>query len=45
LCGHILDLIVNVLDEAVMGDGSLSGRKHGLFLCKENVLLVLGEIA
>ena len=40
-----LDLIVNVLDETVMRDGSLSGRKHGLFLGKENVLLVLGEFA
>ena len=40
-----LDLIVNVLDETVMSDGSLCGRKHGLFLGKENVLLVLCEFA
>lgn len=40
-----LDLIVNILDETVMRDGSLSGRKHGLFLGKENVLLVLCEFA
>jgi len=39
------DLIVNVLDELVMNDGSLSSRKHGLFLGKENVLLMLGEFA
>ena len=45
LCVNVLDLVVNALDEAVMRDGSLSGRKHGLFLCKEHVLLVLGEIA
>lgn len=30
---------------AVKGDGSLSGRKHGLFLSEENILLVLGERA
>lgn len=29
----------------VKGDGSLSGRKHGLFLSEENVLLVLSEFA
>ena len=29
-----LDLIINVLDESVMSDGSLCGRKHGLFLCE-----------
>lgn len=40
-----LDLIINVLDESVMRDGSLSCRKHGLFLCEENVLLVLCELA
>ena len=28
-----------------MRDGGLCCRKHGLFLCKENVLLVLSEIA
>ena len=28
---------------AVKSDGSLSGRKHGLFLSEENVLLVLSE--
>jgi hypothetical protein len=27
-----LKLIVNVMDELVMRDGGLSGRKHGLFL-------------
>ena len=41
----IPDLIVNVLDELVMNDGGLSCRKHGLFLSKENVLLMLGELA
>jgi hypothetical protein len=30
--GYVLDLIINVLDEPVMSDGSLRGRKHGLFL-------------
>lgn len=30
---------------AVKSDGSLSGRKHGLFLSEENILLVLGERA
>ena len=45
LCIDILDLIVNVLDELVMNDGGLSCRKHGLFLSKENVLLMLGEFA
>jgi hypothetical protein len=29
-----LDLIINVVYEPVMSDGSLSGRKHGLFLGK-----------
>jgi len=29
----------------VKGDGSLSGRKHGLFLSEENILLVLSEFA
>ena len=28
---------------AVKSDGSLSGRKHGLFLSEENILLVLSE--
>ena len=32
--GDVLDLIINVLDESVMSDGSLCGRKHGLFLCE-----------
>ena len=45
LRGDVLDLLVNVLDEAVMGDGGLCGREHGLFLCEENVLLVLSEVA
>jgi hypothetical protein len=45
LCLNVLDLVVNALDEPVMRDGSLSGREHGLFLCEEHVLLVLGEIA
>ena len=39
------DLIINVLDELVMNDERLSGRKHGLFLGEENVLLMLGEFA
>jgi len=43
--GDALDLIINVLYEPVMSDGSLCGRKHGLFLGKENVLLVLCEFA
>lgn len=41
----IPDLIVNVFDELVMKDGGLCGRKHGLFLGEENVLLMLGEVA
>ena len=45
LRGDVLNLVVNVLDEAVMGDGSLCGREHGLFLGEENVLLVLCEVA
>jgi len=45
LCMNVLDLFVNALDEPVMRDGSLSCREHGLFLCEENVLLVLGEVA
>jgi hypothetical protein len=45
LCVNVLYLVINALDEPVMRDGSLSCREHGLFLCKENVLLVLGEIA
>ena len=45
LCIHILDLMVNVEDEFVMRNGGLSGRKHGLFLGEENVLLMLGEFA
>jgi hypothetical protein len=40
-----LDLILNILDETVMSDGSLCGRKHGLFLGEENVLLVLCELS
>jgi len=40
LCMHVLDLCVNALDEAVMGDGGLCGGKHGAFLREENVLLV-----
>ena len=42
---NILDLMVNVDDEFVMRNGGLSGRKHGLFLGEENVLLMLGELA
>ena len=42
---YALDLIINVLYETIMSYGSLSGRKHGLFLGKENVLLVLGKFA
>jgi hypothetical protein len=34
LRGDVLDLIVNALNEPVMGDGSLCGGKHGLFLCE-----------
>ena len=45
LCIDIPDLIVNILDELVMNDGGLCSRKHGLFLGKENVLLMLGELA
>jgi len=45
LCIDIPDLIVNILDELVMNDGSLCGRKHGLFLGEQNVLLMLGEFA
>lgn len=45
LCVNVLDLLVNVLDEAVMCDGSLCGREHGLFLGEENVLLMLSEVA
>ena len=45
LCIDRLKLIVNVVDELVMRDGGLSSRKHGLFLCEENVLLMLCEFA
>ena len=45
LRGDVLDLIVNALNEPVMGDGSLCGRKHGLFLREENVFLVSREFA
>ena len=45
LRGDVLDLIVNALNEPVMGDGSLCGGKHGLFLCEENVFLVSCEFA
>lgn len=41
----IPDLSVNVLDELFMNDGGLCGRKHGLFLGEENVLLMLCEFA
>ena len=41
----ILYLRIDVGNEPVMRDSSLCGGKHGLFLCEENVLLVLGEIA
>ena len=41
----IPDLSVNVLDELFMNDGGLCGRKHGLFLGEENVLLMLCELA
>lgn len=34
LRGDVLDLIVNALNEPVMGDGSLCCGKHGLFLCE-----------
>ena len=42
---NVFDLMVNVVDEFVMRNGGLSGRKHGLFLGEENVLLMLGELA
>ena len=45
LCIDRLELIVNVLYELVMRDSGLSGRKHGLFLGEENVLLTLGELS
>ena len=45
MCIDIPDLMVNVLDELVMKDGGLCGRKHGLFLGEENVLLMLCEVA
>lgn len=45
LCIDNPDLIINVPDELVMNDERLSGRKHGLFLGEENVLLMLGEFA
>ena len=45
LCIDILKLCIDVSNEAVMRDSSLCRRQHGLFLGKENVLLVLGEIA
>jgi len=38
-------LCMNVSLSPVKGDSSLSGRKHGLFLSEENVLLVLSEFA
>lgn len=40
-----LDLCIDVSLSAVKGDGSLSGRKHGLFLSEENILLMLGKRA
>lgn len=40
-----LDLCMNVSLCAVNGDGGLSGRKHGLFLSVENILLMLCERA
>ena len=45
LSDDVLDLCIDVSNKAVMRDSSLCRRKHGLFLCKENVLLVLGEFA
>ena len=45
LRGDILNLSVNVGDEAVMSDGGLRCRKHGLFLSEENILLMLSEVA
>lgn len=38
-------MCMNVSLSPVKGDSSLSGRKHGLFLSEENVLLVFGEFA
>jgi hypothetical protein len=45
LSDDVLDLHVDVVNEAVVRDRSLCGGKHGLFLSEENILLVLGEIA
>jgi len=45
LSDDVLDLCIDVSNKAVMRDSSLCRRKHGLFLGKENVLLVLGEFA
>ena len=45
LSDDVLDLHVDVVNEAVVGDRSLCGGKHGLFLSEENILLVFGEIA
>jgi hypothetical protein len=45
LCGDVLDLGVNVLNDTVMGNGSLCRGKHSLFLCEENVFLVSREFA
>ena len=45
LCINVFDLIVNVFDLFVMSDSGLSGRKHGLFLREQNVLLMLSEVS
>jgi len=50
--GERLDLSMNILDlriktgqKFVMYESGLSGRKHGLFLSEEDVLLMLSEVA
>lgn len=44
LSDDVLYLCIDVINEPVMGNSSLCGREHGLFLSEENVLLVLGEL-
>lgn len=45
LSDDVLDLCIDVVNKTVMSECSLCGRKHGLFLSEENVLLVFGEFA
>jgi hypothetical protein len=42
---RIPDLRINILDKFVMCHSGLRGRKHGLFLCEKNVLLMVSEVA